>query len=232
MRRHLSTVLLLAAAALTALVGCKAEVPVPGKERIGTFQLISQGLPLTNDCSELLVPDGGVPIDAGVILSVTYNNTTSLDGGHLLPDGGPITPYDAGYLTQVDGSGTEEGVIVGQVLDVSGESPRVFSSCNCPSIDPADILVHEENILAVLSASQAARVALPDGGCPPFDTLLDAGIPGGPDILPPRSAEGLWDVRLVCGVNLIQIKVRGPTCDVGCVSCSLSNLLHGTPGGQ
>jgi hypothetical protein len=114
------------------LLGCKAEVQVPGKERIGSFQLISvDGGLLTNDCSPLLVPDGGVPIDAGVILSVTYNNTTSPDGGRQLPDGGPIQPYDAGFLTQSDGSGSEYGVIVGQVLDV-GDSPRVFSSCNCP----------------------------------------------------------------------------------------------------
>ena len=232
MRRSVPTAALLAVVGVAALFGCKAEVPVPGKERVGTFQLVSVGLPLTNDCSELLVPDGGVPIDAGVILSVTYNNTTAPDGGRLLPDGGPITPYDAGYLTQSDGSGTEYGVIVGQVIDVAGDSPRVFSSCNCTSIDPPDILVHEENVLAVLSSSQAAAVVLPDGGCPPFATLLDGGIPGGPAFLPPRSPEGIWNASLVCGVNLIEIEVLGTTCDAGCVSCSLSNAVQGKPGGQ
>jgi hypothetical protein len=232
MRRPLPTAVLLAAIGVAALFGCKGEVVVPGKERVGTFQLISVGLPLSNDCSELLVPDGGVPIDAGVILSVTYNTTTSPDGGHQLPDGGPITPYDAGYLTQVDGSGTEYGVIVGQVFDVSGDSPRVFSSCGCTSIDPPDVLVHERNVLAVLSSSQAAGVVLSDGGCPPLDSLLDGGIPSGPGILPPRSPEGIWNVSVVCGVNLIQVEVLGRTCDAGCVSCSLSNALQGKPGAQ
>ena len=230
MYRRLPTPLLLIAGALVAaLFGCKGEVAVPGKERVGNFELLSVGLPLTNDCSPLMVPDAGVPIDAGIILSVTYNNTTSPDGGHLLPDGGPITPYDAGYLTQADGSGSEYGVIVGQVIDVTGDSPRVFGNCNCPSTDPPDILVHERNVLALLSESQAARVVLPDGGCPPFDALLDGGIPQGPDIVPPRSDQGTWNVSLVCGVNEIQIEVLGSTCDPGCLSCSLSNALRGRP---
>jgi hypothetical protein len=214
------------------VLGCSGEVPVPGKERIGNFQLISvDGGLLDNDCSPLMVPDAGVPIDGGVILSVTYNNTTSPDGGHELPDGGPIQPYDAGFLTQSDGSGSEYGVIVGQVLDVRGDSPRVFASCNCPSVDPPDIVVHERNVLAVLSDSQV-RALNPDGGkaCPPLEVLLDGGIPPvGGTILPPRSDTGVWSVSLVCAVNLIEIEVLGTICDPGCVSCSLSNAMVGYP---
>jgi hypothetical protein len=206
------------------LLGCKADVQVPGKERIGNFQLGSLGPPLTNDCSPIMVPDAGIPIDAGVILSVTYNATTG-------PDGGPVNPYDAGYLTQADGSGSEFGVIVGQVIDVSGASPRVFGNCGCPSIDPPDIVVHERNVLALLSDTQAR--ALDPGGatCPPPDVLLDGGIPPvGGTIFPPRSSDtATWNVRLVCGVNLIDIEVLGTTCDAGCVSCSLSNAMRGLP---
>jgi len=230
MHRRFPVLVVLAGTWMATVLGCKAEVQVPGKERVGSFQLGTLGPPLSNDCNEVLVPDGGVPIDAGIILSVTYNNTTSPDGGHTLPDGGPITPYDAGYLTQIDGSGTEYGTIVGQVIDVAGVSPRVFSNCGCPSIDPPDILVHERNTLVVLSDSQAR--ALADGGttCPPPDVLFDGGIPPvGGTILPPRVDPGQWNVRLVCGVNAIQIEVLGRTCDAGCVSCSLNNAVRGLP---
>src|SRR5215475_9130609 len=206
MRRPFPILVLLAAGTwMVTVLGCKKEVQVPGKERVGSFQLGSLGPPLTNDCSEVMVPDGGFPIDAGVILSVTYNNNTSPDGGRQLPDGGLIQPYDAGYLTQIDGSGTEYGTIVGQVIDVTGASPRVFVNCSCPSIEPPDIVVHERNTLVVLSDSQARAIA--DGGttCPPPDVLFDGGIPPvGDGILPPRTDPGQWNVRLVCGVNAIQ----------------------------
>jgi len=231
MHRRLPTLALLAAGTwMATALGCKKEVQVPGKERVGSFQLGSLGAPLSNDCSPVMVPDSGFPIDAGVILSVTYNNTTSPDGGHQLTDGGSIPPYDAGYLTQIDGSGTEYGTIVGQVIDVTGESPRVFVNCGCPSIDPPDIVVHERNTLALLSESQARAIA--DGGttCPPPEVLFDGGIPPvGGSILPPRIDPGQWNVRLVCGVNAIQIEVLGTTCDAGCVSCSLSNAVRGLP---
>lgn len=234
MHPRLPTSLVALAVLLGVGLACQSEVPVPGKERLGNFQLYSVGLPLTNDCSAIMIPDAGVPIDAGIILSVTYNNTLSPDGGRQLPDGGPIPPYDAGFLTQSDGSGSEYGVIVDQLIEVTGDSPRVFANCNCPSIDPPDILVHERNILAVLSDTQV-RALNPDGGkaCPPPDVLLDGGIPPvGGAILPPRSDTGTWSVSLVCGVNQIQVEVIGSTCVAECLSCSLSNAVLGLPVGQ
>ena len=97
-----------------SLLACTGEVPVPGKERIGKYLLQSVGAPLFNSCDPAILDAGtdagaigGAFVDAGVILSVTYNNTTACDGGSRQADGGPITPYDAGYLTFIEGSGSE-----------------------------------------------------------------------------------------------------------------------------
>ena len=104
---------------------------------------------------------GGFFVDAGVIFSVTYHQTTAPDGGSRFPDGGLVTPYDAGYLTFIEGSGSEYGVIDGQVIDVSAIAPRVFAACGCTGLEPPDIQVQERNQIALLSASQAhgARLA-------------------------------------------------------------------------
>jgi len=219
-----------------ALVGasmfaCTSEVPVPGKERIGTYLLQSLGDPLFNSCDPAILDAGadagaigGTFIDAGVILSVTYNNTTAPDGGTLLPDGGPIPPYDAGYLTFVEGSGSQYGVIVGQVIDVAGIAPRVFTNCVCTAIDPPAILVEERNSIVLLSESQVKAL---DGGCLSPDVLLDGGIPSGPDILPPRSVDGTWNVPLVCGVTEELVTVLGKDCSGNCTNCSIRFSVEG-----
>ena len=142
-----------------SLVACKGEVPVPGKERVGTYLLQSVGDPLSNDCSWAILDagtDAGEPggffVDAGVIFSVTYHQTTAPDGGSQFPDGGLVTPYDAGYLTFIEGSGSQDGVIDGQVIDVSAVAPRVFANCICTGLEPPDI--------------QVLNTA--DGGCSPL----------------------------------------------------------------
>lgn len=219
-----------------SLLACKSEVPVPGKERVGTFLLQSVGDPLLNDCSPFILDagvDAGAPggtfVDAGVILSVTYNSTIAPDGGTEGPDGGPLEPYDAGYLTFVEGSGSQYGVIVGQVIDVSAIAPRVFSLCGCTALDPADILVEERNVLALLSDSQA-RALGSVSTCASPDVLLDGGIPAvGGSITGPRDQNGLWTVPLVCGVTEERVQVLGAGCSPECLSCTLRFFVQGRP---
>jgi hypothetical protein len=232
----LPVVSLLALGSLMA--GCKGQVSVPGKERVGTFELYSVGPPLMNDCEPAIIafgPDGGLldggqTIDGGIVLSVTYNNETSIDGGSLLPDGGKIQKYDAGFLTFVDGSGSEWGVIEGQVFDVAASSPRVFPQCTCVSISPPDILVEERNVLAVFSPSQAALLN-PPRSCPPPDVVLDGGIPAGGT--PARDVNGVWSVGLVCGFTEDHVAVLGTNCtspDGGtCSSCTVRFSVQGVP---
>ncbi len=228
--------LLLLALSGVSLLACKAQVPVPGKERVGEYLLQSVGDPLLNGCSPFILDAGtdagaigGTFVDAGIILSVTYNNTTAPDGGTLGPDGQPITAYDAGYLTFVEGSGSEYGVIVGQVIDVSALAPRVFSLCNCTGLEPADILVLERNVLALLSDSQARALGSATT-CASPDVLLDGGIPPvGGGILAPRADNGVWSVPLVCGVTEEQVQVLGAGCSPECQSCTLRFSVQGRP---
>ena len=225
--------LLLLAVVGPSLLACKGEVPVPGKERVGTYLLQSVGDPLANDCAlAILTPTadagGGVYVDAGVVVSVTYNNTTAPDGGNRLPDGGTFAPYDAGYLTFVEGSGSEYGTLVGQVIDVSAAAARVFTGCGCTSLAPPDILVDERNVLALLSQSQAQALGSTTS-CPPPDVLLDAGIPSGPGITGPRADNGVWSVPLVCGVTEEHVQVLGAGCDAGCASCIVRFASQGRP---
>jgi len=197
-----------------SLVACKGEVPVPGKERVGTYLLQSVGDPLFNDCATAIVDaglDAGAPngsfVDAGVIFSVTFHQTTAPDGGSRFPDGGLVTPYDAGYLTFIEGSGSQSGVIEGQVIDVSGVAPRVFAACGCTGLEPPDIQIVERNQIALLSASQATALgSLFD--CAPPSVVLDGGIPPvGGAITGPRDTNGVWNVPLVCGVTEEQVQV-------------------------
>ena len=222
-----------------SLVACKGEVPVPGKERVGTFLLQSVGDPLFNDCTSLILDAGtdagaigGFFVDAGVIFSVTFNQTTAPDGGTRLPDGGPVTPYDAGYLTFIEGSGSQDGVIVGQVIDVSAVAPRVFAACNCTGLDPPDIQVQERNVIALLSSSQAAALGSPIS-CAPPSVVLDGGIPVGEGIVGPRDPSGTWNVPLVCGVTQEQVQVLNHTPDAGCSpecqSCTILYSVQGRP---
>jgi hypothetical protein len=215
-----------------SLAACKGQVDVPGKERVGTFNLSGVGPPLMNDCQPAIIvfgPDGGLldggqTIAGGIVLSVTYNNRTSIDGGSLLPDGGQIQAYDAGFLTFVDGSGSEWGIIEGQVFDVAATSPRVFPQCTCTSISPADIVVEERNVLAVFSPSQAALLN-PPKSCPPPEVALDGGIPSGGT--PPRDSTGAWSVGLVCGFTEDHVNVLGSTCT--CSSCTVRFPVQGVP---
>ena len=222
-----------------SLVACKGEVAVPGKERVGTYLLQSVGDPLYNDCSAAILDagadagaQGGFFVDAGVIFSVTFNQTTTPDGATRWPDGGVVTPYDAGYLTFIEGSGSEYGVIVGQVIDVSAVAPRVFSLCNCSGLEPPDIQVQERNVIALLSESQA-RVLGTVATCAPPSVVLDGGIPpvdGG--ITGPRDQNGVWSVPLVCGVTEEQVQVlnhRDGGCSPDCQSCTLRFSVQGRP---
>lgn len=219
-----------------SLLACKPVVAVPGKERVGTFLLQSVGDPLFNDCVPAILDAGtdagagnGAFVDAGVILSVTYNNTTALDGGTQLPDGGPILPYDAGYLTFAEGSGSQGGTIEGQVIDVSGTAPRVFSLCGCTGLSPPDIEVRERNLLALLSDSQARQLGSATS-CAPLEVLLDGGIPPADGtITGPRADNGAWSVTLVCGFTEEQVRILGASCDAGCRSCTVRFLTQGRP---
>jgi len=222
-----------------SLFACKGEVPVPGKERVGTYLLQSVGDPLFNDCAGAILdagPDGGAPggyfVDAGVIFSVTYHQTTAPDGGSRFDDGGVVTPYDAGYLTFIEGSGSENGVIEGQVIDVSALAPRVFAACGCTGLEPPDIQVLERNQIALLSASQAAALRSPVA-CAPPSVVLDGGIPPvGGGIVGPRDPSGVWSVSLVCGVTEEQIQVLNQG-DAGCLpecqSCTIRFSVQGRP---
>lgn len=225
-----------------SLVACKGEVPVPGKERVGTYLLQSVGDPLFNDCvSEILDagPDAGAPggffVDAGVIFSVTYDQTTAPDGGSLFPDGGLVTRYDAAYLTFIEGSGSQDGVIDGQVIDVSAVAPRVFAACGCTGLAPADIQVLERNQIALLSASQAAALGSPVN-CAPPSVVLDGGIPPvGGSIIGPRDPSGVWSVSLVCGVTEEQVQVLNHGdpdaggCLPECQTCTIRFSVQGRP---
>jgi hypothetical protein len=223
-----------------SLVACKGEVPVPGKERVGTYLLQSVGDPLFNDCAPAILDAGtdagavgGFFVDAGVIFSVTFNQTTTPDGGTRWPDGGSVTPYDAGYLTFIEGSGSQYGVIVGQVIDVSAVAPRVFAACNCTGLDPPDIQVLERNEMALLSASQAQALGS-STTCAPPSVVLDGGIPPvGGGIVGPRDPSGVWSVSLVCGVTEEQVQVLNHTPDAGCSpecqSCIIRFSVQGRP---
>lgn len=219
-----------------SLVACKGEVPVPGKERVGTYLLQSVGDPLFNDCSAAIIDAGvdagamgGAFVDAGVIFSVTYNQTTTPDGGTRWPDGGVVTPYDAGYLTFIEGSGSESGIIVGQVIDVSAVAPRVFAACNCTGLEPPDIQVQERNVIALLSESQA-RALGSVLTCAPPSVVLDGGIPPvGGAITGPRDQNGVWTVPLVCGVTEEQVQVLGAGCSPECLSCTIRFSVQGRP---
>jgi len=225
-----------------SLVACKGEVPVPGKERVGTYLLQSVGDPLSNDCAGAILDaglDGGAPggyfVDAGVIFSVTYHQTTAPDGGSRFPDGGLVTPYDAGYLTFIEGSGSENGVIEGQVIDVSAVAPRVFAACNCTGLEPPDIQVVERNQIALLSASQAAALGSAFV-CAPPSVVLDGGIPPvGGAIAGPRDPNGVWNVPLVCGVTEEQVQVLNHGdpdaggCLPECQSCTIRWSVQGRP---
>ena len=222
-----------------SLVACKGEVPVPGKERVGTYLLQSVGDPLSNDCSWAILDagtDAGEPggffVDAGVIFSVTYHQTTAPDGGSRFPDGGLVTPYDAGYLTFIEGSGSQDGVIDGQVIDVSAVAPRVFANCICTGLQPPDIQVLERNQIALLSASQAQALGSPVN-CAPPSVVLDGGIPPvGGSIIGPRDPSGVWSVPLVCGVTEEQVQVLNTAdggCSPLCQSCTIRFSVQGRP---
>ena len=220
-----------------SLFACKGEVQVPGKERVGTYLLQSVGDPLFNDCAGAILdagPDGGAPggyfVDAGVIFSVTYHQTTAPDGGSRFDDGGVVTPYDAGYLTFIEGSGSENGVIEGQVIDVSALAPRVFAACGCTALAPPDIQVLERNQIALLSASQASALGS-SVTCAPPSVVLDGGIPPvGGTITGPRDQSGVWSVPLVCGVTEEQIQVLNHGdggCLPECQSCTVRFSVQG-----
>jgi hypothetical protein len=225
-----------------SLVACKGEVPVPGKERVGTYLLQSVGDPLFNDCAGAILdagPDAGAPngffVDAGVIFSVTFHQTSAPDGGSRFPDGGLVTPYDAGYLTFIEGSGSEYGVIEGQVVDVSAVAPRVFAACGCTGLEPPDIQVVERNQIALLSATQAAALGSPVN-CAPPSVVLDGGIPPvGGAIIGPRDPSGVWSVPLVCGVteDVVQVLNHGDPDAGGCLpecqTCTLRFSAQGRP---
>jgi len=222
-----------------SLVACKGEVAVPGKERVGTYLLQSVGDPLSNDCSWAILDagtDAGAPggffVDAGVIFSVTYHQTTAPDGGSQFPDGGLVTPYDAGYLTFIEGSGSQDGVIDGQVIDVSAVAPRVFANCICTGLQPPDIQVLERNQIALLSASQAQALGSPVN-CAPPSVVLDGGIPPvGGSIIGPRDPSGVWSVPLVCGVTEEQVQVLNTAdggCSPLCQSCTIRFSVQGRP---
>ncbi len=225
-----------------SLFACKGEVQVPGKERVGTYLLQSVGDPLFNDCAGAILdagPDGGAPggyfVDAGVIFSVTFHQTTAPDGGCCFADGGRVTPYDAGYLTFIEGSGSEGvtepfGVINGQVIDVSALAPRVFAACGCTALAPPDIQVLERNQIALLSASQASVLGS-SVTCAPPSVVLDGGIPPvGGTITGPRDPSGVWSVPLVCGVTEEQIQVLNHGdggCSAECQSCTIRFSVQG-----
>ena len=222
-----------------SLVACKGEVPVPGNERVGTYLLQSVGDPLFNDCAGEILDagmDAGTPggffVDAGVIFSVTYHQTTAPDGGSRFPDGGLVTPYDAGYITFIEGSGSEYGVIDGQVIDVSALAPRVFSACGCTGLEPPDIQVLERNQIALLSASQALALGS-SVFCAPPSVVLDGGIPPvGGGIIGPRDQNGVWSVPLVCGVTEEQVQVLNHAdggCAPQCLSCTIRFSVQGRP---
>lgn len=225
-----------------SLVACKGEVPVPGKERVGTYLLQSVGDPLFNDCAPAILdagPDGGAPggyfVDAGVIFSVTYHQTSAPDGGSRFPDGGVVTPYDAGYLTFIEGSGSQYGVIEGQIIDVSDVAPRVFAACGCTGLEPPDIQVVERNQIALLSATQAAALGSAVT-CAPPSVVLDGGIPPvGGAILGPRDPNGAWNVPLVCGVteDVVQVLNHGDPDAGGCLpecqTCTIRFSVQGRP---
>ena len=225
-----------------SLVACKGEVPVPGKERVGTYLLQSVGDPLFNDCPGAILDagvdagaTGGFFVDAGVIFSVTFHQTTAPDGGSRFPDGGLVTPYDAGYLTFIEGSGSQSGVINGQVIDTTGVAPRVFAACGCTGLVPPDIQVVERNQIALLSASQAQALGSPVN-CAPPSVVLDGGIPPvGGSITGPRDPSGVWSVSLVCGVTEEQVQVlnRGDPDAGGCLpecqSCIVRFSVQGRP---
>jgi hypothetical protein len=220
-----------------SLFACKGEVQVRGDERVGTYLLQSVGDPLFNDCAGAILdagPDAGAPggyfVDAGVIFSVTYHQTTAPDGGPRFDDGGLVTPYDAGYLTFIEGSGFESGVIEGQVIDVSALAPRVFAACGCTGLEPPDIQVLERNQIALLSASQAAALGSPVT-CAPPSVVLDGGIPPvGGGIIGPRDPSGVWSVPLVCGVTEEQVQVLNHAdggCLPECQSCTIRFSVQG-----
>jgi hypothetical protein len=222
-----------------SLAACKGEVPVPGKERVGTYLLQSVGDPLFNDCNPAILDagaDAGAPggafVDAGVIFSVTFHQTTLPDGGTRLPDGGLVSTYDAGYLTFIEGSGSEDGVIIGQVIDVSAIAPRVFALCNCTNLQPPDIQVQERNTIALLSDSQARALGSLTT-CAPPSVVLDGGIPPvGGSIIGPRDPNGVWSVPLVCGVTEEQVQVLNHSdagCSPECQSCTIHFSVQGRP---
>jgi len=222
-----------------SLFACKGQVPVPGRERVGTYLLQSVGDPLLNDCSPLILDagldagaQGGFFVDAGVILSVTFNQSLAPDGGTRSDDGGVITPYDAGYLTFVEGSGSQYGVIVGQVIDVSAIAPRVFAACSCTGLNPPDIQVQESNSIALLSQTQAQALGSVTT-CVSPEVLFDGGIPPvGGGILPPRDQNGVWSVPLVCGVTEEQVQVLNHSdggCLSDCQSCTIRFSVQGRP---
>src|SRR5262249_16859451 len=170
-----------------------------------------------NNCSAAIIDagvDAGSPngffVDAGVIFSVTYQQTTTPDGGTRLPDGGPVIPYDAGYLTFIDaepgpsrsqGVDPPHGAIVGPVIAVPAIAPRVFALCNCPTPAPPDIQVQERNVVALLSDSQARALGSPSP-CAPPSVVLDGGIPPvGGSIIGPRDPNGGWNAPLACGIT-------------------------------
>ena len=225
-----------------SLAACKGEVQVPGKERVGTYLLQSVGDPLFNNCSPAIIDAGvnaGAPngfyVDAGVIFSVSYNQTTAPDGGCCFADGGRVTPYDAGFLTFIEGSGSQGvtepfGVINGQVIDVSAIAPRVFALCNCTNLAPPDIQVQEHNTIALLSDSQARALGSLTT-CAPPSVVLDGGIPPvGGSIVGPRDPNGVWTVPLVCGITEEQVQVLNHSdagCSPQCQSCTIQFSVQG-----
>ena len=115
---------------------------------------------------------------------------------------------------------------MGQVIDVAAIAPRVFPNCICTSIDPPAILVEERNAIVLLSDSQAKALGSTTTCIPP-DVLLDGGIPSGPEILPPRSVDGTWNVPLVCGVTEELVTVLGPDCTGNCTACTIRFSVQG-----
>jgi hypothetical protein len=127
---------------------------------------------------------------------------------------------------------SEEGVITGQVIDVSAIAPRVFALCNCTNLDPPDIQVQERNTIALLSSSQAKALGSLTT-CAPPSVVLDGGIPPvGGSIIGPRDPSGVWSVPLVCGVTEEQVQILNHTdagCSPQCQSCTIQFSVQGLP---
>lgn len=203
------------------LCACSNGPPYPGNQTLGRFVINAAR---TSGSGSLDILDGGT--DGG-----STQCTGAPDGfcfEAILSDQIPLPAGQSVYpawltLTARNGSvvtgSTRDGGFDGQFFASTAQSLRAFDVCQCGE----GVVVTEVLELAVLSSSQSLAL----GGVCPL-SLLDGGIPTGPNITRPAAQGSTFDAKLVCG-SLVDDFIPQPDAGCRCGPASAVFRLSGAP---